>query len=205
MIPGSETSLLYPRRVLIQGADIGPRSLAFTLDFVVEKFLIWVVLGRLVLSPIYFALLPESIRNDFQLADQREAVLLVIFGLATLFYYASFESLLGATPCKMALGLRVVDEGEGARPGFRQAFIRNSYRMFLPVTLAAAWVVAPEPRIFPPDRVDPLARAVPVLAYILVLLSLGVSIRRSNSWQGWHDRRSATVVSVRQAMTEVPS
>jgi uncharacterized RDD family membrane protein YckC len=56
---------------------------------------------------------------------QSQAVVQYFFAL--ILYYILFESLFGASPGKMLLGLRVIDQ-VGDRPGFQRALKRNLFR-----------------------------------------------------------------------------
>ncbi|MFF3733942.1 RDD family protein [Streptomyces sp. NPDC002476] len=92
--------------------------------------------------------------------------MLLILGLITLLYEWLMVSLVGATLGKMALGLRVVKESTGQKPGLGAGFIRY----IIPIVGA-------------------------FLCYIgAVLVYLSPFFDNSGKLQGWHDRAAGTLV-----------
>ncbi|MEU5215642.1 RDD family protein [Streptomyces sp. NPDC020807] len=121
------------------------------------------------LSPAYEACVNKAAEDAGAAAGGIIAALfgvLLILGIATMLYEWLMVAFVGATLGKMAVGLRVVKEATGAKPGLGGSFIR--------------WII-------------PMAGSLLCgLGQILVYLS--PFFDNSGKLQGWHDRAAGTIV-----------
>jgi uncharacterized RDD family membrane protein YckC len=112
------------------------------------------------------------------------AVCAVTIGVM-LAWFAGWQAAAGATPAMLFLGLRVRGPGGEDKPSLVAAVIRNT----IPITAAVIGAIA----------ADDDTGAVLTLASFLVYVAIGVTISRSPTHQGFHDRLASGTYVVRPA------
>ena len=113
----------------VDGKPFGIRAWAYVIDAVVLNVVAFaggtagLTAFALLLAAAGRPLAPVPAQSDLALIRLIESV------IATLFYFALFEWLFGASPGKVILGLRVVRE-DGGRPGLWPVIVRDLFRLF---------------------------------------------------------------------------
>ncbi|MBB4983522.1 RDD family protein [Streptomyces nymphaeiformis] len=167
----------------VQVASMGLRFAARLIDGVAIGILYWILSAIGVAGAVgaaksvedCTAMDPASSAYQTCLNDQAEAVggifaaffgVLLLLSIATMLYEWLMIALVGATLGKMALGLRVVKENTGGKPGLGGGFIR--------------WII-------------PTLGSI-VCGIGLLLVYLSPFFDSTGKTQGWHDRAAGTVV-----------
>ncbi|WP_418958667.1 RDD family protein [Streptomyces tritici] len=164
----------------VQVASMGARFGARLIDGVAISVVVWVLMAVGLAGVVGVAETAQTcdpMAADYQTCvnEQAEAaggMLAAVFGMlalvaiATMLYEWLMIAFVGATLGKMALGLRVIKENTGQKPGLGGGFIR--------------WII-------------PIVGA--FLCYIgAILVYISPFFDNSGKLQGWHDRAAGTLV-----------
>jgi len=155
---------LLPNQPTFRPGPVGRRIVARLLDLLLIG-----LIDMLLLRPRFAEgpLIPDGSLTELERLPASYTLLSAVLALT---YFAAFESRTGSTPGKRALSLRVYGP-QGALPSFGSAVRRSLF--------AVAGVVSVIPLVG-----EGLATPLNLLAVITVLLT----IQRSQSRQGWHDQ-----------------
>jgi uncharacterized RDD family membrane protein YckC len=124
---------------------IGRRVAAYLIDAIgvgIVMLVVFLVLAHKVPKDTATSSVSSSLKigdSKYTLSGGRFVVYALLYAAVWIVGRALFESRLGATPGKLALGLRVVDRDGGTRPELRTTLIRN-----------LMWVVDALPYVFGP-------------------------------------------------------
>ncbi|MFG2330431.1 RDD family protein [Streptomyces sp. NPDC048604] len=164
----------------VQVATMGARFGARLIDGVAISVVVWILMAIGLAGVVGIAETTQTcdpMAADYQTCvnEQAEAAggmiaavfgMLAIVAIATMLYEWLMIAFVGATLGKMALGLRVIKENTGQKPGLGGGFIR--------------WII-------------PIVGA--FLCYIgAILVFISPFFDNSGKLQGWHDRAAGTLV-----------
>jgi uncharacterized RDD family membrane protein YckC len=166
-------------------APLVTRTLAGVLDSVI---IVGLPVG------VVTALLADPIGGD----PVRTAILTNWAWLANFLYYVVLEGTIGASLCKLLLGLRVVS-ADGTGLSWRQVLIRTAV-FYTPSVVASLYLLRFEAdfRLSEHWKID-VPRSISV---VLSLLMFFATARRRNGWTGLHDVLSRSRVVARPAAAE---
>ena len=118
------------------------------------------------------------------------AVAYVVTSAALLGWYGGWQSGVGATPGMLALKLRVRDPSGQANPSLRAAVIRN-----VPQVLVSFTDYSDNEGYSGNEGIDALL----IIVTLVVNVAIGITISRSPTRQGFHDRLAGGTYVVRPA------